>query len=97
MNLLSMQTFAGAAGETFDLMVGTSVLPLTLTNVSPLASRPMPGQARQPFSLLFQSMSQIVLPQKIYPLRNMSLGSMGIFLVPVARAPEGITYQAVFN
>lgn len=97
MNLLSMQSFTGVAGETFDLVVGASALPLTLVQVSPLATRPAAGQLRQPFSLLFQSMSQVVLPQKIYALRNVSLGSIGIFLVPIARAPQGITYQAVFN
>jgi len=97
MNLLSMQKFAGVAGESFDLMMGASAMPLTLVQVSPLATRPAPGQVRQPFSLLFQSASQIVLPQKIYSLRNASLGSMGMFLVPIGRAPQGVTYQAVFN
>jgi hypothetical protein len=33
----------------------------------------------------------------MYQLRNDALGSLTIFVVPVAKAGDVVTYQAVFN
>ena len=52
---------------------------------------------REPFSLYFRSGSQVVLPQRIYPIAHEAMGRLEIFIVPVAREPEGIVYEAVFN
>lgn len=56
-----------------------------------------PHENGQPFSLIFRSSSQVVLPQKLYSLRCAMLGRLEIFLVPVARDTKGIVYQAIFN
>lgn len=97
MQLLTCETFAARANETFDLAVGESSLPLTLVEVKPLPARPFPGMMRAPFSLLFRSATSIVLPQKIYRLKNAAMGAIDIFLVPVGRDVQGVVYQAVFN
>jgi hypothetical protein len=94
---LSLETFASVVRESFDLAVGESSLPLTLVEAQPLPVSPYPGMIRAPFSLIFRTASQVVLPQKIYGLNNASLGRLDIFLVPVARDREGVLYQAVFN
>ncbi len=94
---LVMETFASVARETFDLNMGEASLPLTLVEVTPLPVHPYPGMIRPPFSLIFRNPSQVVLPQKLYTLKNASLGRMDVFLVPVARDREGVLYQAVFN
>jgi hypothetical protein len=94
---LSLETFASVVRESFDLAVGETSLPLTLVEVQPLPVHPFPGMIRPPFSLLFRTASQVVLPQKLYGLKNASLGRLDLFLVPVARDREGIIYQAVFN
>jgi len=94
---LSLETFASVVRESFDLALGENSLPLTLVEVQPLPVNPFPGMIRAPFSLLFRTTTQVVLPQKIYGLKNASLGRMDIFLVPVARDREGVLYQAVFN
>lgn len=92
-----LETFASVARETFDLNMGEASLPLTLVEVTPLPAHPFPGMIRPPFSLIFRNASQVVLPQKLYTLKNARLGRMDIFLVPVGRDREGVLYQAVFN
>jgi len=97
MTVLSLQNFAGAANQAFDLEIGATSLPLTLVEVVPLPAQQIAGMVRQPFTLTFRSASQVVLPQKIYPLRNATMGAVQIFLVPIGRDRDGILYQAVFN
>jgi hypothetical protein len=94
---LSLETFGSVVRQSFDLAIGETSLPMTLVEVQPLPVNPFPGMIRAPFSLLFRTASQVVLPQKLYGLRNASLGRLEIFLVPVARDREGVLYQAVFN
>jgi hypothetical protein len=97
MQLLSYQDFAGAANETFDLAMGEAAMPLTLVEVKPLTPRAFPGLMRDPFALLFRSASQLILPQRLYRLRSGTMGALEIFLVPIARDPRGVLYEAVFN
>jgi hypothetical protein len=94
---LSLETFGAVVRESFDLAIGDASLAMTLVEVQPLPVSPFPGMIRAPFSLLFRTASQVVLPQKLYGLKNASLGRLEIFLVPVARDREGVLYQAVFN
>jgi hypothetical protein len=94
---LFIETFGAVVRESFDLAIGETSLPLTLVEVQPLPVNPFPGMIRAPFSLLFRAASQVVLPQKLYGLKNASLGRLELFLVPVARDREGVIYQAVFN
>jgi len=49
------------------------------------------------FSLFFSGPADIYLPQGSYSLEHEQLGVLDIFLVPVARTPEGLRYEAVFN
>jgi hypothetical protein len=94
---LTLETFASVMRQSFDLAIGDASLPLTLIEAQPLPVTPFPGMTRAPFALLFRNASQVVLPQKLYGLKNASLGRLEIFLVPVARDREGVLYQAVFN
>jgi hypothetical protein len=95
--LLNCETFAGRAGETFDLSMGDSTVPLTLAEVTPLPAQPFPGMMRAPFSLIFRSTTPVVLPQRIYRLSNATMGPLDVFLVPIGRDVKGAVYQAVFN
>jgi len=97
MQLLSCEAFAGRAGETFDLTMGDSTVPLTLAEVTPLPARPFPGMMRAPFSLIFRSSTPVVLPQQVYRLKNAAMGALDVFLVPIGRDVKGAIYQAVFN
>jgi len=95
--LLSCETFAGRANETFDVGVGESSLPMTLVQVQPLQIHAYAGMMRAPFALTFKSQSPVLLPQKTYRMKNETLGAVDIFLVPIGRDASGILYQAVFN
>jgi hypothetical protein len=97
MAVASIETFAAAANQAFDVIVGEATMPFTLVEVKPLPLNPAPGLMRAPFSLIFRSESQVVLPQRIYPMKNDAVGRMDIFIVPIGRDPKGVLYQAVFN
>ncbi|MDX8534102.1 hypothetical protein RFM41_23175 [Mesorhizobium sp. VK25A] len=97
MEIVTLGHFAGCVGSSFDIDFGQSSVPLTLAEANPLLETGFPGMRRSPFSLIFRSGSQVVLPQKLYKLKNATLGQMEIFLVPVARDKAGIVYQAIFN
>jgi len=57
----------------------------------------VPGQPREPFSLLFRGPASPMLPQKSYVLSNERSGPIEIFLVPVGQDAAGLMYEAVFN
>lgn len=97
MGIVTLEQFAGCVGEGFAIDMSGGSIVFTLTEARPLPETGFPGVRRVPFSLLFRSGSQVVLPQKIYRLNNAALGALDIFLVPVARDKDGIVYQAVFN
>lgn len=97
MGLVTLDHFASCVGSAFDIDMGQSSMALTLSEARPLPETGFPGMKRSPFSLMFRSGSPIVLPQKLYKLKNATLGSLEIFLVPVAKDKEGIVYQAIFN
>ncbi len=73
--------------------VSTEPMELTLAQVSEL--RTSPGQ--EGFSIVFRGPVDRLLPQGIYTLTHDRLGAQEIFIVPVARDEQGISYEAVFN
>lgn len=97
MQILRLDQFAARLNETFDVEMEHGRVPFVLVEARPLPHQPMPGLAREPFSLLFRNESAILFPQRIYNMQNGLLGEFGIFLVPVARDRDGFLYQAVFN
>jgi hypothetical protein len=52
---------------------------------------------RQPFTLSFRGPREPILPQGTYELSHAELGTLEIFIVPVASNEAGTTYEAVFN
>jgi Domain of unknown function (DUF6916) len=54
------------------------------------------GMARDPFRLVFLGPADPILPQRTYRLRHEALGTLDIFLVPIARDASGTTYEAIF-
>ena len=95
--LLHYENFGPHVNSTFSLKLGETTVDLALTEATRQMVRPFPGMMREPFSLIFRSSSQVVLPQRIYPLEHDGMGKLEIFIVPVAREPQGIVYEAVFN
>jgi hypothetical protein len=97
MEIVTLDHFARCVGEGFEIDMGAGSLVFTLTEARPLPERGFTGMARAPFSLLFRSDSKVLLPQKMYRLKNAVLGILDIFLVPVARDKDGVIYQAIFS
>jgi hypothetical protein len=97
LQLLTFESFSPHLNSTFSLKLGESTVDLTLTQATKQPLRPYPGMMREPFALYFRSDSQVVLPQRIYPCEHDGMGKLEIFIVPVARDPQGIVYEAVFN
>jgi hypothetical protein len=93
---LTRGLFGDKVGQTWVLdEPGAPAIELTLTEVEDLKN--YAKLKREPFSLIFTSTGNFVLPQRAYALRHVALGPMSIFLVPIGREGDVTTYQAVFN
>lgn len=96
---MTRETFEPRKGESFTLTTGddgeTGEIELQLAHVRGTG---LQGKAkREQFALHFHGPRDPILPQKIYRLANAELGTLEIFLVPVARDDERVTYEAVFT
>jgi hypothetical protein len=91
------EQFAPRLNETFQVGVGESSLEMTLVQATKGKPRDWDGVRKEPFYLLFKCEKPVILPQKVYPFENSSLGRLDIFIVPVGREKDGIMYQAIFN
>lgn len=52
---------------------------------------------QQQFSVFFRGPLEYRLPQATYRMEHEKMGEIDLFIVPVAREPEGFRYEAVFN
>ena len=92
-------TFTPLVGEEFSvgLEAGGGDPVLRLLEVSPLPSWPGAPRA-DPFSLVFAGRRGIALAQGIYSVSHPGLGSLDLFLVPIAPDATGDPlYESVFN
>lgn len=97
---LTAADFAAACDEPFHLAAevdGLDPLAFTLEAVEPLGDHIPEGATRRPFSLAFRGPRSPELRQGTYPLRHATLGTLDIFVVPVARDEHGVRYEAVFG
>ena len=92
----ALAQFTPLLGQCFELRNGAD-LPLSVKLVEATALAVHPGAPRAPFSLVFEGPTAPQLPQATYALAHPALGPLDISLVPVARSPAGIRYEAVFN
>jgi hypothetical protein len=95
--VVTLEQFSPRLNETFDILVGDAREPVTLVEATLLPQYDYRGKERDSFSLVFHSSSQTVVPQAMYTIENASMGRTELFLVPIGRDPEGISYQAIFN
>lgn len=95
---LVFEDFADKIGEVFPICDrDVPRIPLTLTQAELQDSKwQMPG-IRPPFSLVFLAQDAGVLPQRLYRMEHVRLGELEIFLVPVAKVGQAVSYQATFN
>jgi len=68
-------------------------LELTLQQVSEPGNCP----GHENFSIILRGPAEKMLQQGIYAFEHDRLGLQEIFIVPVARDEQGISYEAIFN
>ena len=64
-----------------------------LVNVSDLRET----SRQRMFSLVFRGPLDQPLEQGLFPMTHETMGTESLFLVPIAREPDGFRYEAVFN
>jgi hypothetical protein len=101
LDTVTIDTFQPHLGEIFRLVVeeeGEPVrIPLKLTEVSPWGPGASKGRPRVPFSLVFHTVAEAVVPQAIYRLESDAMEDMELFLVPLGPDERGMRYEAVFT
>jgi hypothetical protein len=95
--LLHFENFGPHVNSTFSLKLGETTVEMALTEATRQVVRPFPGMMREPFSLIFRSSMQIVLPQRMYTLTHPAMGQIDMFMVPIGRDVRGVVYQAIYN
>lgn len=94
----TIDTFQPHLGQRFTLVASDEVrIPLTLTEVSPWGPEASKGRPRVPFSLVFHSVPEAVVPQAIYRVESDAMEPMEIFLVPLGPDERGMRYEALFT
>jgi hypothetical protein len=93
----TLATFEPHLGSVFRLALENGgSLELELAEARSLGIDGWSGD-REPFSLLFLSPREPLLPQRIYTLEHPQVGTFAIFLVPIQPLPDRQRYQAVFT
>ena len=90
---LTYEHFAGRVGEVFRTRYDGVVVELTLTGTQQSTGQ----QSGNTFTLIFAGSTVPHLNQHIYELKHADLGTLAIFLVPVAKEKDRTLYEAVFN
>ena len=96
--LPDLPAFVACVGSRFVIEEPGAAGPvaLELVEARALPGRHRPG-ARESFALLFRGPRELLLPQRVHPLRHEALGRHGIFLVPIGPDERGHRYEAIFN
>lgn len=95
--VLNRENFASCVNQVFEVAVGSSSVDLTLIRIRQLKANHIRGLRREPFALIFRCALRTMLPQKIYQMRNATLGALSMSFTPVGMDRDGVLYEAVFN
>jgi hypothetical protein len=93
---LTRETFAPLLHTKFRLHFDeTQSLEIELVEVSGSDAPQVKGMER--FALIFHIPVKQPIPQRTYLIEHADIGTLDIFIVPVAAAENGFHYEAVFN
>lgn len=93
-DVFTIDTFSGHVGTKFLMHYGDSqTAELELISATDVGSSPRQAQ----FSLVFKGPPEGPAAQNIFRLEHEELGALDLFLVPIARDKDGLTYEAIFN
>ena len=92
--ILTIEMFEGHQNSKFQMHYGDSqTADLELVGVKDVVS----SERQKQFSLRFLGPMEAPILQGIYRLDHDTLGSLDLFLVPIARDNTGVSYEAIFN
>lgn len=91
---LTCDDFARYVGESFTVALDDGEETLSLIEAKPLGAGRRDGGA---FSLLFRGPPEPHLAQATYRMVCRELGTLELFLVPIAPDADGPLYEAVFT
>ncbi len=98
---LRLESFQPCLNQTFHIVPeGADPVAAELIEATDLRRKNPDGsvdESYQAFSLVFGIPSTVRLVQKIYRVEHERMGSMDIFLVPIAPDRKGNRMEAVFN
>lgn len=92
MGELGIDHFSGGIGQAFAIRAGDQSMELKLDKAEPMSRSVREAGA---FRLEFVGPLDIVLSQGIYPFQ-VAGEEHDIFIVPIAREPAGMRYEAIF-
>lgn len=90
---LNYEIFANQLNTKFVLTEAPEPFELELIEVT----EPTVTQSQLYFSLFFHGDNKFTLPQGIYQMAHERLGTVMLFIVPIAITDGGFRYEAVFN
>lgn len=93
---VTLAQFEPLVGSSFTLQLDDATC-LTAQLIEARPGQHPSTEGRAPFSLTLEAPHEPALPQRIYRLAHAQLGSLDLFLVPVARSATGLHYEAVFG
>lgn len=94
MKTLGPKDFAKHVNSTFQVINDPGgAYSLTLTRLTEFRR----GPRFQVFSLYFHGSGERILPQRIYKLNHAMLDEIDLFLVPIGKDQDGVTYEAAFD
>ena len=93
---LTRELFNGLLEGAFVVSAEGVSIETQLIDCQLLPTGPDEGQ-REPFSIVFRGPLEPVLPQQVYEVKNDTIGSVEIFLVPIGPDKSGMRYEAVFT
>lgn len=92
------EEFRQHLGTRFGVRLDTPrPIELELTEVKDYNVQANDESKMERFSLFFQGPDDIMLKQGTLTLDHPSMGELLLFMVPIARDPQGFRYEVVFN
>lgn len=96
--LQTAEEFSQHLNTSFRVQVNApKPIELTLIAVESRPIDPSEEQGMERFSAFFSGSPEFLLPQNTYRLAHPQMGEFDIFLVAIAKDPEGYRYEAVYN
>jgi hypothetical protein len=89
--LLAQERFQAAINTTFEVQATDAAPAISLLLVE-VTVRGAP-KGHQQFAALFEGPPEPLLPQGTYEVAHPAFGTMPLFIVPIGRSPERISYE----